>query len=130
MYHLWSSLTDGGLDECIYVNYDSVPHRSFSMLDKTTAAATESSVRDIGSILVDTKQPLKARFRALFTLRNLGGPVAIDCIAACFTDTSALLKHECAYCMGQMQDDGALGVLTGVLRDQQQEPIVRHEAGL
>ena len=101
------------------------------MLDKTTAAAaTESSVRDIGRILVDTRQPLKARFRALFTLRNLGGPTAIDCIAACFADPSALLKHECAYCMGQMQDEGALGVLGGVLRDQQQDAIVRHEAGV
>ena len=99
------------------------------MLGKTTSAVTDSSIRNIGRILIDVTQPLKARFRALFTLRNLGGPTAINCIAACFTDSSALLKHECAYCLGQMQDERALCVLSDVLKDQQQEAIVRHEAG-
>lgn len=99
------------------------------MLDKTTSAVTESSIRNIGRILIDVTQPLKARFRALFTLRNIGGPAAINCIAACFADSSALLKHECAYCLGQMQDERVLGVLSSVLKDQQQEAIVRHEAG-
>jgi hypothetical protein len=46
-----------------------------------------------------------------------------------FADDSALLKHECAYCLGQMQDDRALPVLTRVLEDSQQDVMVRHEAG-
>lgn len=87
------------------------------------------TIKKIGGVLVDTKQPLAARFRALFTLRNLGGQTAIDCINDCFADTSSLLKHECAYCLGQMQDTGAIPALEKVLRDEKQETIVRHEAG-
>ncbi|XP_022100205.1 deoxyhypusine hydroxylase-like [Acanthaster planci] len=86
-------------------------------------------IERIGAILVDPARPLPERFRALFTLRNLGGPAALACIGRCFADDSALLKHECAYCLGQMQDEGAISMLVDVLEDVNQEPIVRHEAG-
>lgn len=65
----------------------------------------------------------------MFTLRNIGGPDAISCIETCFKDKSALLKHELAYCLGQMQDTAAVPTLIAVLRDLHQEPMVRHEAG-
>ncbi|KAM8925764.1 deoxyhypusine hydroxylase isoform 2-T4 [Lycaon pictus] len=90
---------------------------------------TEQEVEAIGRTLVDTRQPLQARFRALFTLRGLGGPGAITWISRAFGDDSALLKHELAYCLGQMQDSRAIPVLVDVLRDARQEPMVRHEAG-
>ena len=90
---------------------------------------TENQIRNIGKVLVDEKRPLKERFRALFTLRNLGGPVSIECIKNCFSDSSALLKHELAYCLGQMQDPLAISTLKQVLEDSKQEPMVRHEAG-
>ncbi|KAJ3645389.1 hypothetical protein Zmor_023052 [Zophobas morio] len=89
---------------------------------------TENQIRNIGKVLVDEKRPLKERFRALFTLRNLGGPVSIECIKNCFSDSSALLKHELAYCLGQMQDPLAISTLKQVLEDSKQEPMVRHEA--
>lgn len=88
-----------------------------------------STVQQIGVQLADQKQPLTNRFRALFTLRNLGGHEAIDCISKCFDDPSALLKHELAYCLGQMQDEYAIPALLRVLKDKGQEPMVRHEAG-
>lgn len=44
-------------------------------------------------------------------------------------DKSALLKHELAYCLGQMRDAAAVEVLIELLNDSNQEPIVRHEAG-
>lgn len=90
---------------------------------------TEQEVEAIGQMLVDPQQPLQARFRALFTLRGLGGPAAITWISQAFSDDSALLKHELAYCLGQMQDRRAIPVLVDVLRDTCQEPMVRHEAG-
>ncbi|XP_004067605.1 deoxyhypusine hydroxylase isoform X1 [Oryzias latipes] len=86
-------------------------------------------VASVGRILVDPGQVLTQRFRALFTLKNLGGAEAIEWIGKAFSDKSALLKHELAYCLGQMQDRQAIPVLTAVLRDAQQEPMVRHEAG-
>lgn len=87
------------------------------------------SIKRIGGILNDDKRPLKERFRALFTLKNLGGEEAIECIAQCFSDSSALLKHECAYCLGQMQDLRAVPFLKRILEDTQEDIMVRHEAG-
>lgn len=89
----------------------------------------ESKISDIGRVLNDKNRPLKERFRALFTLKNIGGPKALESIESCFEDDSALLKHELAYCLGQMQDRAAIPILTKVLEDVKQEPMVRHEAG-
>ncbi|KAM8939816.1 deoxyhypusine hydroxylase [Pelodytes ibericus] len=88
-----------------------------------------SCVQSVGRVLLDPTRPLPARFRALFTLRNLGGAEAVELIGRGFCDESALLKHELAYCLGQMRDRRALPTLISVLRDRTQEPMVRHEAG-
>ncbi|XP_029943513.1 deoxyhypusine hydroxylase [Salarias fasciatus] len=91
--------------------------------------ASPEQVCAVGQILVDPQRALTERFRALFTLKNLGGPDAITWISRGFSDDSALLKHELAYCLGQMQDRDAIPVLTRVLRDREQDAMVRHEAG-
>ena len=44
-----------------------------------------------------------------------------------FKDDSALLKHELAYCLGQIGDERALSVLQDVLGDMKEDPMVRHE---
>lgn len=93
------------------------------------AAPGSTQVASVGRILLDSSLPLPVRFRALFTLRNLGGAEAADWIGRGFVDESALLKHELAYCLGQMRERRALPVLSAVLRDRSQEPMVRHEAG-
>ena len=107
----------------------SVLKSSSSWKPNMTTIVDETSVQTVGNILIDKTQPLKDRFRALFTLRNIGGEKAIDFISNCFDDTSALLKHELAYCLGQMQDKYALKTLSRVLADRSQEAMVRHEAG-
>lgn len=71
----------------------------------------------LGDMLVDQTVPMKARNRALFTLKNLGGKEAIKNISKGFKDPSALLKHECAYCLGQMQDESAIEILISVLKN-------------
>lgn len=91
--------------------------------------ATFQQIQTIGQVLNNKERPLKERFRALFTLKNIGGKESVDEISRCFEDDSALLKHELAYCLGQMQDTSAIQVLTNVLEDTKQEPMVRHEAG-
>lgn len=89
----------------------------------------EEKILLIGQVLKDSSKPLKERFRALFTLKNIGGKTAIQCISEAFADESALLKHELAYCLGQMKDSDANDILRQVLEDKSQEPMVRHEAG-
>jgi len=89
---------------------------------------SEEQIRKVGNLLINTERPLKERFRALFTLKNIGGKLAIECIAKAFEDESALLKHEVAYCLGQLQDPRAVPILSVVLEDKSREAIVRHEA--
>merc|ERR1719418_484691 len=89
----------------------------------------QGEISRIGLALNDVNRPLKERFRALFTLKNIGGKEAIEEISKAFQDKSELLKHEVAYCLGQMGDKNAIPILSSVLQDLNQEPIVRHEAG-
>jgi len=91
---------------------------------------------------------LHTRFRALFTLKSLKSEEAVQIIAKgminlfffyrhgfClikilnqgFKDHSALLKHELAYCLGQIKKTSALPALESVLRDTSEDPMVRHE---
>lgn len=89
---------------------------------------SQDAIKKAGTILNDSKHPLAERFRALFTLRGVGTPDAISQISRAFSDPSALLKHECAYCLGQIGQSFAIPILQAVLQDTSQEPMVRHEA--
>ena len=46
------------------------------------------------------------RYSALFALRNKGGREAVEALGDVFGARSALLKHEVAYVLGQMQVGG------------------------
>lgn len=92
-------------------------------------SAVEDKIENVGKILNDSTRPMKERFRALFTLKNIKGELAIKLISQAFSDDSDLLKHELAYCLGQMQDVLAIPVLIKVLENVNEVPMVRHEAG-
>ena len=68
------------------------------------------------------------RMRAVFSLRNERSDEA--CLALCkgFTSNSALLRHEIAYVLGQMQNTVALPTLIERLGDDKEHVMVRHEA--
>ena len=97
----------------------------------------QRAVEKLSSMLIDVSLPLKLRFRILFTLKNLeyhGNQAKdlaniVNAICRAFNDTSALLKHECAYCLGQMGNKHAIVKLINVLNDSNEDPMVRHEAG-
>ena len=72
---------------------------------------------------------LHERFRAIFTLKSIGTDEAIQILGKGFADSSALLKHELAYVLGQTKNQSAIPILTSVLNDLDQDPMVRHEAG-
>ncbi|KAF8392239.1 hypothetical protein HHK36_022581 [Tetracentron sinense] len=78
--------------------------------------------------LLDRNQPISERFRALFSLRNLRGPVPLKALVLATRDPSNLLAHEAAFALGQMQDVDAIPALEEVLEDLSLHPIVRHEA--
>ena len=43
--------------------------------------------------LINKNIPLFQRYRAMFALRNIGTPAAVDALAAGFSDDSALFKY-------------------------------------
>lgn len=102
--------------------------------------ANETVIEKLSAMLIDTSLPLKLRFRILFTLKGLDiqgqqkdseiTPNIVEAISHAFNDTSALLKHECAYCLGQMGNKYAVDKLIQVLNNSNEDPMVRHEAGL
>jgi deoxyhypusine monooxygenase len=99
-------------------------------MEEVSVPVSEDQVIKLGEFLKNENNPLKARFRALFTLRNIKTPSAIQQIGLVFSDPSALLKHELAYCLGQMQSEAAVPILSSVLSNLEEHPMVRHEAGM
>ena len=94
-----------------------------------TATVTAAELQKVGQVLLNSEATFAERFRALFTLMSINGPDAVSIICEAFKDPSELLKHELAFCLGQMQDVTALPKLGEVLEDINQQIIVRHEAG-
>ena len=93
--------------------------------------APPSTVNDVSRLratLCDEEEKMFQRMRALFALRNIGGNDSVDALAAAFSSSSALLKHEIAYVMGQMQDSAAVPYLIDRLEDYGEDVMVRHEA--
>lgn len=60
------------------------------------------------------------RFRVLFILRNLKDDRSVQWIGRALSDESALLKHELAYCLGQMRNPSAIPILIQTLEDTTQ----------
>ncbi|KAI9249010.1 armadillo-type protein [Sporodiniella umbellata] len=71
---------------------------------------------------------LAERFRSLFTLKNIADEKSVDIIGKALKDDSELLKHELAYCLGQIGNPRANTTLTAVLEDLDEHEMVRHEA--
>ncbi|PKI64103.1 hypothetical protein CRG98_015547 [Punica granatum] len=68
------------------------------------------------------------RYAALFALRNHGGDDAIMAIVDSLGCQSALLRHEVAYVLGQLQNKAASAALSDILKNLNEHPMVRHEA--
>ena len=99
-----------------------------------TKDAPSPQLARLSKALLSSSEPLSARFRALFTLKNLAVTDAsltedvITLLGESFADDSALLKHELAYCLGQIADLRAVPKLERVVQDKSQDVMVRHEA--
>ena len=79
-------------------------------------------------ILLDEEKGMYERYAALFALRNDGGEEAVAAIIDSLGSKGALLRHEVAYVLGQLQDKAASAALSNILKDVNEHPMVRHEA--
>lgn len=88
------------------------------------------STREIGNILHDVSNPIFERYRAMFSLRNRGSSECVQELghALIHDDSSALLRHEIAYVLGQMQSPDSIDALKISLERKGEHIMVRHES--
>jgi len=93
-------------------------------------AHAEVPTAELGRRVQDADMPLFERYRCMFSLRNRGGEDAVLALGhALATDhSSALLRHELAFVLGQMQHPAAVEPLASSLRREGEHHMVRHEA--
>ncbi|MAZ23753.1 MAG: PBS lyase [Euryarchaeota archaeon] len=109
------------------MNSDKPEMSEFDSVDPAPPSG-DSDVSSLRKTICDEQERMFQRMRALFALRNIGGEDSVEALAAAFSSDSALLKHEIAYVMGQMQDSHAVPHLIERLRDMDEDVMVRHEA--
>lgn len=88
------------------------------------------STAAVGARLRDASLPLFERYGAMFALRNRGGSDSVVELGLALTSdtSSALLRHEVAFVLGQMQHPTALDALAEALLRAGEHSMVRHEA--
>lgn len=112
-----------------YTSIDPAPPTSKLLSGKPAPQdLAEDNVKDLQAKLVDTRLPLFERYRAMFALRNIGTPAAVDALASGFSDDSALFKHEIAFVFGQLLSTHSVPALLKVLENSSESDMVRHEA--
>jgi len=91
-------------------------------------ASDSDQLNQLRSTLLNENEKMFQRMRSVFKLRNIRTPES--CLALCdgFSSSSALLRHELAYVLGQMQMDEAIPTLIEILSDVEEHVMVRHEA--
>ena len=80
-------------------------------VDPAPAFPADIPVSTLKLKLLDEKEEIFQRYRAMFALRNIGTDEALQALTLAFTGRSALLKHELAYVLGQMQNKEAVDAL-------------------
>lgn len=96
-------------------------------VDPSPPAQTKD-VSQLKAILMDQKESLFSRYRAMFSLRNLGTEESIVALAEGLKDTSsALFRHEVAFVLGQVQHECSIPFLIDNLKDTNENEMVRHE---
>lgn len=89
----------------------------------------ENDVQAIHARALNTEHAVSDRMRAIFALKSLGDVDAIRTLCICMRlGDSVLVKHEAAYCLGQMQNSIAVPDLEACLQCDEEDVIVRHEA--
>ncbi|KAJ4482009.1 Deoxyhypusine hydroxylase [Lentinula aciculospora] len=134
----WDKTEEGAKTEEVMKDEDYIP--LYTSIDPAPATSgllagapkpeeiSQSKIDELREQLLDGKRPLFERYRAMFALRNIGSPAAVDALAAGFSDDSALFKHEIAFVFGQLLSPHSVPCLLQVLQNGTESDMVRHEA--
>lgn len=89
-----------------------------------------ASLDKLRKCLLDISQPVAQRTHASFILRTDASQEAVDILADALQnkDDSALMRHEIAYILGQIQNPSVCPLLASILQDESDDVLVRHES--
>ncbi|KAF5842009.1 deoxyhypusine hydroxylase [Dunaliella salina] len=99
------------------------------MVQPPTIQASAEAIHNLHAKLVDPSTSLPEKYRVMFSLRNVEGDLANKALLQALKDSSALFRHDVAFCLGQRQDKANMDVLARTLADPNEHAMVRHEAG-
>lgn len=105
---------------CQYVSYDP------AIGDQT---ATRDEIPQYFDVLKDRSAPFFQRYVAMFTLRNLCAEAELASVLDEDT-SSAVLRHEISFVLGQMESETARDALIRSLEKDGEHPMVRHESAI
>lgn len=92
---------------------EAVPTNSYRSVDPAPPAESTGDLEDLKRSLLDADRTMWDRYRAMFTLRDLGTRPAVLALAEAVTLSSDrlqsdLLRHEIAFVLGQLADEAAV----------------------
>lgn len=113
--------------------HSTVPLSKYASIDPAPAYTDIDDVDKLQQILCNRELRLFERYRAMFTLRNIGTEPAVHALVAGFdsepiTGGSAVFRHEIAYVLGQLAHPSAAQALIDVLARSSEHAMTRHEA--
>ncbi|UKK00518.1 deoxyhypusine monooxygenase [Theileria orientalis] len=90
------------------------------------------NLESLSKVLFNQELPIYKRYEALYKIRAISGDEAAKIIgqALVMDKVSEVFRHECAFVLGQMQSTSAVESLIECLRNEDEEPMARHEAAL
>ncbi|KAJ8937091.1 hypothetical protein NQ314_012034 [Rhamnusium bicolor] len=107
-------------------NLETLSQNPYNSVDPAPPIKSKS-VEELKIILLDEKATLFRRYRAMFSLRNLGTKQAIEALGSALKCGSALFRHEVAFVLGQLQDEHSVPFLKESLENNLENEMVRHE---
>eukprot|EP00967_Tisochrysis_lutea_P110074 scaffold171773_cov18-Tisochrysis_lutea.AAC.1 len=87
------------------------------MVQASTVQASAEAIHSLHAKLVDPSTSLPEKYRVMFSLRNVEGDLANKALLQALKDSSALFRHDVAFCLGQRQDKANMDVLARTLAD-------------
>lgn len=116
--------------ECIKMaqSKQKIARSKYNSVDPAPSFEDISDLSTLRSIYLSETDCLFRRYRAMFTLRDIGSDEAVDILCLGLKDESALFRHEVAFVLGQMMNEHGITALSSVLKDDEENAMVRHEA--
>merc|ERR550525_512816 len=105
-----------------------IARSKYNSVDPAPSFDDISDLDTLQSIYLSQTDSLFLRYRAMFTLRDIGGDEAVHILCRGLKDKSALFRHEVAFVLGQMMNETGVSALSQVLKDSKESSMVRHEA--